>query len=119
MPYLVAKPDPYDGWSGNPNHTWSTKVTDTRIENAFPRLGNLRRIVVIRRDGNGQWNGRVKSIRLVGSDVTLDHLRRHLPLHAGAEVGVGHLRGPEALTRALRTGGPAQSAGPLSSSFVE
>ena len=70
-PYLVAKPDPYDGWSGNPNHTWSTKVTDTRIEKAFPRLGNLRRIVVVRRDGNGQWGGRVKSIRLVGSDVTL------------------------------------------------
>ena len=71
VPYLVAKPDPYDGWSGNPNHTWSTKVTDTRIENAFPRLGNLRRIVVVRRDGNGQWGGRVESIRLVGSDVTL------------------------------------------------
>ena len=70
-PYLVAKPDPFDGWSGNPNHTWSTKVTDTRIENAFPRLGNLRRIVVVRRDGNGQWNGRVESIRLVGSAVTL------------------------------------------------
>ena len=66
-PYLVAKPDPYDGWSGNPNHTWSTKVTDTRIENAFPRLGNLRRIVVVRRDGNGQWNGRVESMRLVGA----------------------------------------------------
>jgi SpoIID/LytB domain protein len=71
MPYLVAKADPYDGWSGNPNHTWSTKVTDTRIEKAFPRLGNLRRIVVTRRDGNGQWNGRVKSMRLVGRDVTL------------------------------------------------
>ena len=70
-PYLVAKPDPYDGWSGNPNHKWSTKVTDTRIERAFPRLGNLRRIVVTRRDGNGQWGGRVRSMRLVGSDVAL------------------------------------------------
>ncbi len=70
-PYLVAKADPYDGWSGNDNHTWQTKVTDKRIESAFPRIGNLRRIVVVRRDGNGQWGGRVKSMRLVGSDVTL------------------------------------------------
>jgi stage II sporulation protein D len=71
VPYLVAKADPYDGWSGNPNHTWATRVTDRRIEKSFPRLGNLRRIVVVRRDGHGQWGGRVTSIRLVGSDVTL------------------------------------------------
>ena len=67
----MAKADPYDGWSGNENHTWQTKLTDTRIEKAFPRVGNLRRIVVVRRDGNGQWGGRVASMRLVGSDVTL------------------------------------------------
>jgi len=66
MPYLPAQPDPYDGWSGNPHHKWSVKVTDTRIEKAFPSLGNLRRIVVLRRDGNGQWGGRIESIRLVG-----------------------------------------------------
>ena len=71
MPYLPAQPDPYDGWSGNPNHTWATKVTDTRIENAFPQIGNLRRIAVTRRDGNGQWGGRVVSIRLVGADASV------------------------------------------------
>jgi len=64
--YLPAQPDPYDGWSGNPHHSWSVKVTDGRIENAFPKIGNLRRIVVLRRDGNGQWGGRVESIKLVG-----------------------------------------------------
>ena len=25
MPYLLAKADPYDGFSGNPVHTWSTR----------------------------------------------------------------------------------------------
>ena len=97
-PYLVAKPDPYDGWSGNPNHTWLTKVTDTRIENAFPRVGNLRRIVVIRRDGNGQWGGRVAVDAPGRQRRHPDDLRRHLPLHAGAAVGVGDLLGPQALT---------------------
>ncbi len=71
MPYLPAKADPYDGWAGNPNHNWSTKVTDTRIENAFPQIGNLRRIAVTRRDGNGQWGGRVLSIRLLGADASV------------------------------------------------
>ena len=71
VPYLPAQQDPYDGWSGNPNHTWATKVTDTRIENAFPRIGNLRRIVVTRRDGHGQWGGRIVSMRLVGPDVSV------------------------------------------------
>ncbi len=71
VPYLPAKQDPYDGWSGNPNHSWMTKVTDTRIERAFPRIGNLRKIVVSRRDGHGQWGGRIESMRLVGPDVTV------------------------------------------------
>ena len=71
VPYLPAKQDPHDGWSGNPNHSWTTKVTDTRIEKAFPRIGNLRKIVVSRRDGHGQWGGRIESMRLVGPDVTV------------------------------------------------
>jgi SpoIID/LytB domain protein len=71
VPYLVAQKDPYDGWSGNPNHTWAVKVTDARIEGAFSQIGNLRRIAVTRRDGNGQWNGRVLSMRLVGSDASI------------------------------------------------
>ncbi|HEX6151791.1 SpoIID/LytB domain-containing protein [Nocardioides sp.] len=65
--YLPAKADPYDGWSGNPNHDWKLTVTDRRLESAFPSLSNLRRIVVVSRDGNGQWGGRVDRLRLVGS----------------------------------------------------
>jgi SpoIID/LytB domain protein len=71
VPYLPAKRDPYDGWSGNPNHSWAVKVTDARIEKAFPSVGNLRRIVVTRRDGHGQWGGRIASMRLVGPDVAV------------------------------------------------
>ncbi|QZY29949.1 SpoIID/LytB domain-containing protein [Nocardioides coralli] len=71
VPYQVAKADPYDGWSGNPNHDWAVTVDDRRIEGAWPALGNLRRIEVTARDGNGQWGGRVRSLRLVGSKRTV------------------------------------------------
>ncbi len=71
VPYLPAQRDPYDGWSGNPNHSWTTRITDARIEKAFPQIGNLRRIVVTRRDGKGQWGGRVVKMRLVGGDDTV------------------------------------------------
>ena len=65
--YLPARQDPYDGWSGNPVHTWDQKVTDTTLENTWPALGDLTRLVVTDRDGNGDWGGRLRSITLVGS----------------------------------------------------
>jgi stage II sporulation protein D len=70
QPYLDAHRDPYDGWSGNGYHSWTTKVSASAVEKAF-RLGNLRRIVITERDGNGQWNGRVLGMRLVGSKRTV------------------------------------------------
>ena len=66
-PYLVAKKDPYDGWSGNSVHTWTTRVSDRAVEKAFPWLGNLTRITIVRRDGHGKWNGRVLDLRLTGT----------------------------------------------------
>jgi stage II sporulation protein D len=83
--YLVAKKDPYDGWSGNPNHTWTTKVTAATIEKAF-HLGNLESISITARDGNGQWNGRVEDMKLVGSKATVtpsgDDFRSRLGLRS-------------------------------------
>ena len=67
VPYLVARADPYDAWSGNPVHDWSVRFSDDTFEARWPALGNLRRIVVVSRDGNGDWGGRVTSLRLVGS----------------------------------------------------
>jgi stage II sporulation protein D len=66
IPYQVAKRDPYDGWSGNPNHSWSVKVSAAAIQQAYPKVGRLQRIRVTSRDGNGSWNGRVLSMTLVG-----------------------------------------------------
>jgi SpoIID/LytB domain protein len=67
MPYLPAQRDPYDGWSGNPMHTWTTTVDDTRLEQAWPAIGDLTRIAVTARDGNGDWGGRVRTVALRGS----------------------------------------------------
>jgi SpoIID/LytB domain protein len=72
-PYLVARPDPYDDHPANPVHSWSTRLSASRVTRAFPRLGRLQRLVVTRRDGHGRWGGRVLTIVLDGSrrDVTL------------------------------------------------
>jgi SpoIID/LytB domain protein len=68
MPYLPAQEDRYDDWSGNPHHDWSLRVTDERLESVWPAVGNLRRIVVTQRDGNGEWGGRLRSLTLVGDE---------------------------------------------------
>ena len=72
-PYLPAKADPYDGFSGNPVHAWSTTVDTGALERSYPSIGTLQRIQVVSRDGHGAWRGRVYSLVLDGSsgDVTI------------------------------------------------
>ena len=67
VPYLPARQDPYDGWSGNPVHDWRTQLSDATLEKAWPGIGDLTRIAVTARDGNGDWGGRVRSITLTGT----------------------------------------------------
>jgi stage II sporulation protein D len=86
QPYLIAKQDPYDGWSGNLFHAWTTSVTSRSIEKAWPAVGNLHAINVTDRDGNGQWGGRVAKLTLHGSTgdvvVTGDAFRGALGLRS-------------------------------------
>ncbi len=86
-PYLPARKDPYDAWPGNAVHSWSTTVGSAAIEKAWPALGNLTGITVDQRDGNGQWNGRVLTMTLHGSDdpdlsITGDEFRSRLGLRS-------------------------------------
>jgi SpoIID/LytB domain protein len=67
--YLPAQKDPYEKYSGNPYHSWTTRVTAARIATAFG-LGTLQSVAVDRRDGHGQWHGRVEKMTLVGSKAT-------------------------------------------------
>ena len=64
--YLPAKEDPYDRWSGNPHHSWQVSLSDEEIEEQWPAIGNLTKIKVNERDGNGAWNGRVEQMTLTG-----------------------------------------------------
>ncbi len=86
VPYLAAVEDPYDGWAGNPVHTWSTRLPDTAFERAWPAIGNLTRLQVTRRDGNGEWGGRIAAITITGSKgkvvVSGDTLRSVLGLRS-------------------------------------
>jgi stage II sporulation protein D len=65
--YLPAQPDPYDDHAANPVHTWEIEVDAAELERKFPALGRLRAIRVVRRDGNGDWQGRVWKIVLDGT----------------------------------------------------
>ena len=86
FPYLPAREDPYDGWSGNPVHTWATTTSDTTIERAWPAIGNLMAITVNSRDGNGEWGGRILGLTLTGSNgsvtMTGDDFRSRLGLRS-------------------------------------
>jgi stage II sporulation protein D len=72
-PYLVAKTDPYDDHSANPVHDWTVRLSARRIQRAYPGIGRLARLHVTRREGAGQWRGRV--VRIV-----LDGRRRNVTL---------------------------------------
>ena len=73
VPYLTAEADPYDDYTGNPVHDWSTTLKAAVVERAYPAVGTLLGVRVTRRDGNGEWGGRVWTLVLHGSrqDVTV------------------------------------------------
>lgn len=67
MPYLVAKADPYD-----PVRTWTDSFTAAELQRAWPSLGTVSGLQVLKRDGRGVGGGRVVTLRLVGSQRTID-----------------------------------------------
>jgi SpoIID/LytB domain protein len=69
--YLVSKADPYDGFAGNPVHDWTLTLRASRVQDAYPGIGRLRRLHVTRREGGGQWGGRVVTVVLDGSRKSL------------------------------------------------
>jgi SpoIID/LytB domain protein len=70
-PYLVAKPDPWDGVVRSSDHLWHVAITPRQITRHWPRVGRIIGIAVHRRDGRGDWGGRVLSVKLIGTRRTL------------------------------------------------
>ena len=71
QPYLVSKYDPYDGKPGNSVHDWSGWVRASFFERAYPAIGDLVSIRITKREGGGEWGGRVATVSLVGSKSTV------------------------------------------------
>jgi SpoIID/LytB domain protein len=71
QPYLVAQPDPYDGWSGNTNSTWTLPLTAGNVQEHYPAIGTLTSIAIDARDGNGDWGGRALTMTLTGTAGTV------------------------------------------------
>ncbi|MDQ3158232.1 MAG: SpoIID/LytB domain-containing protein [Actinomycetota bacterium] len=71
QPYLKAVNDPYDDWSGNANHDWKISVPASKIEKAHSSIGTLKQLKITKRNGSGDWGGRVDSISLIGSKKTI------------------------------------------------
>ena len=65
-PYLVAARDDWDGAVANTVHSWTATLAVSDLERRYPAVGRLQRMRVIRRDGNGEWGGRVKEVVLEG-----------------------------------------------------
>jgi SpoIID/LytB domain protein len=65
QPYLAAKADPWDAIA-SPHHYWTATLTAAQVEARYPSVGRLLRIRVTKRDGNGDWGGRVKEVILEG-----------------------------------------------------
>lgn len=62
QPYLTFGADPYDKYP-----SWTSTLTRSQVQSAFPAIGVAQRIVITGRDGHGTWGGRVTTARLEGS----------------------------------------------------
>lgn len=67
QPYLVAQEDRWDASPLNAARDWTATLTADRIGAAFG-TGPARSLTVERRDGRGEWGGRVLSVTVHGRD---------------------------------------------------
>ncbi len=70
QPYLRPVADPWDDWPGNSRHSWSVSVSAAKIADEYPSIGTLKSMQVISRNGYGDWGGRVRGLKLVGTKAT-------------------------------------------------
>ena len=70
-PYLIAKADPWDGVVANNAHRWKFNLKASTVNRGYPEIGKIQALRVTKRDGNGDWGGRVLQVRLIGSTRTI------------------------------------------------
>ena len=67
--YEKAVPDPGD--AGSPHHNWTASVRVSEIEARWPSIGRLVAVQVTKRNGYGDWGGRVTELRLTGTSANV------------------------------------------------
>ena len=72
QPYLALRKDPWDASAtGNSRLNWTDSVSAASLERSFPQIGRLTRIKVTKREGLGDWGGRVVTMVLQGSRASV------------------------------------------------
>lgn len=67
--YLAPVPDPADAVS--PLHNWDTVLRVADIQKKWPSIGRLVDVKVTRRNGYGDWGGRVLEMQVIGTSATV------------------------------------------------
>ena len=62
-----AVPDEGDSVDSNPSATWTAKIPVALLESSYPQIGTLQSVDVTKRNGLGDWGGRVVEVVLRGS----------------------------------------------------
>ncbi|MGB5951442.1 MAG: cell wall-binding repeat-containing protein, partial [Ornithinimicrobium sp.] len=63
--YLRAQADPYDAVAGNARNRWTAELPAASLESRYG-IHRVERVQILRRDGQGQWGGRVLEARVEG-----------------------------------------------------
>ena len=105
-PTSSRRQDPYDGWSGNTNSTWTLPLTAGNVEKNYPAIGTLTSIAVDTRDGNGEWGGRALTMTLTGTAGSVQTTGEDFRIRVGLKSQLVHAAGHR-----LRTPSVTQSVG--------
>lgn len=63
--YLRAQVDPYDAVGNNSRSSWTAQLPVANLEQRYG-IHRVERVQILRRDGHGQWGGRVLDARVEG-----------------------------------------------------
>jgi len=67
LAYQVSKVDPYDNVPSGSSSRWTTSISISSIEKAYPTVGTLKALRIDKRDGINAWGGRIASVTVLGS----------------------------------------------------
>ncbi len=69
FPAVADEGDRYAPWSGY--HTWTAQVPVAEIESDWPEIGRYQGLEVMRRNGLGEWGGRVEQVLVRGTAASV------------------------------------------------